>query len=80
MQSNPDIEDSDISKILKLVDAYLIVVGHSTQEKVVNLFNNKVFGVDSGLKNGEYGEVLIVENKRFFRGTLNGELIELVSK
>ena len=58
---NPDIKDSAISKILKLVDADHIVVGHSTQEKVVNLFNNKVFGVDSGLKNGEYGEVLIVE-------------------
>jgi hypothetical protein len=72
--------DTDVSKILKLVDADHIVVGHTTQEKIVNLFNNKIFGVDSGLKNGEYGEVLIIENKRFFRGTLNGELIELVSK
>ena len=72
--------DTDVSIILKLVDADHIVVGHTTQEKIVNLFNNKIFGVDSGLKNGEYGEVLIIENKRFFRGTLNGELIELVSK
>ena len=76
---NPDITDSDISKILKLVDADRIVVGHSTQEKVVQLFNNKIFVVDSGLKYGKYGEVLIIKNKRFFRGTLNGELIELVS-
>ncbi|MDB9722307.1 metallophosphoesterase [Candidatus Marinimicrobia bacterium] len=71
--------DTDISKILKLVDADHIVVGHTTQEKVVSLFNNKILGVDSGLKNGEYGEVLIIEDKRFFRGTLNGKLIELVS-
>ena len=76
---NPDITDSDISRILKLVDADHIVVGHSTQEKVVHLFNNKIFGVDSGLKYGKYGEVLIIKNKRFFRGTLNGKLIELVS-
>ena len=71
--------DTDISKILKLVDADHIVVGHTTNEKVVQLFNNKIFGVDSGLKSGKYGEVLIIENKRFFRGTLSGELIELVS-
>ena len=77
---NPDITDSDISKILKLVDANHIVVGHTTQKKVVHLFNNKIFGVDSGIKRGEYGEVLIIKNNRFFRGTLSGELIELVSE
>jgi len=76
---NPDITDADISRILKLVDSDHIVVGHSTNEKVIQLYNNKIFGVDSGLKYGKYGEVLIIKNKRFFRGTLNGELIELVS-
>ncbi len=82
---NPDITDSDISKILRLVGADHIVVGHTTEERVVHLFKNKIFGVDSGLKYGKYGEVLIIENKgffrraRFFRGTLSGELIELVS-
>ena len=82
---NPDITDSDISKILRLVGADHIVVGHTTEERVVHLFKNKIFGVDSGLKYGKYGEALIIENRgffrraRFFRGTLSGELIELVS-
>ena len=80
---NPDITHSYIRKILRLVDANHIVVGHTTQEQIVNLFSNKIFGVDSGLKYGKYGEVLIIRNKgffrkaKFFRGTLSGELNEL---
>jgi len=77
---NPDITDTDISKILKLVDSDHIVVGHTSNEEVVQLYNNKIFGVDSSIKKGKYGEVLIIKNKRFFRGTLNGKLIELVSE
>jgi hypothetical protein len=73
-----NLTDTDISKILKLVDSDHIVVGHTSNNEVVQLYNNKVFGVDSSIKKGKYGEVLIIENKRFFRGTLNGELIELV--
>ena len=75
---NPGVKDNDISNILSLVDADHIVVGHSTQEKVLQLFNNKIFCVDSGLKYGKYGEILIIENKRFYRATLSGELIELL--
>ena len=71
---------TDISKILKLVDADHIVIGHTTNEQVTQLFNNRIFVVDSGLKRGKYGEVLIIKNNRFFRGTLSGELIELVSE
>ena len=75
---NPGVKDNDISNILSLVDADHIVVGHSTQEKVLQLFNNKIFCVDSGLKYGKYGEILIIENKEFYRATLSGELIELL--
>ena len=77
---NNNLTDTDISKILKLVDSDHIVVGHTSNEEVVQLYNNKIFGVDSSIKKGKYGEVLIINNKRFFRGTLNGKSIELVSK
>jgi len=75
-----DLQGSDILKILKLVDTDHIVVGHTSNEKVVQLYNNKIIGVDSGIKNGKYGEILFIKNKRFFRGTLNGTLIELLSE
>jgi hypothetical protein len=36
-----------------------------------------VIGVDTGLKRGSYGEILIIKNGQFFIGTLNGELTKL---
>ena len=74
-----DLTDTDILKILKLVDADHIVVGHTSNEEVVQLYDNKIIGVDSSIKKGEYGELLIIKNNRFFRATLNGKLIELKS-
>jgi len=67
---------TDIDKVLKLLNAKTIVVGHTTQEKIIPLFNNKIFGVDSGIKYGLDGEILIIENKKFYRGDLNGKLTE----
>ena len=67
---------TDIDKVLKLLNAKNIIVGHTTQEKIVPLFNNKIFGVDSGIKYGLDGEILIIKNKKFYRGDLNGKLTE----
>ena len=72
-----DFEESDILKILKTVNANHIVVGHTSNEKIVQLYDKKVICVDSGLKRGEYGELFFVKNDQFFRATLNGRLIEL---
>ncbi|MDC3333544.1 metallophosphoesterase [Candidatus Marinimicrobia bacterium] len=69
--------DTDISNILKLVDANHIVVGHTSNKKVVQLYDNKIIGVDSSIKKGKYGELLIIKNKRFFRRTLDGRTYNL---
>ena len=76
-QKYGDLKEVDISRILKLLDSKHIVVGHTSEKEVVQLYNNKIFAVDSGIKRGEYGEILIIKNKRFFKGTLGGKLIEL---
>ena len=75
-----DLTDADISKILKMLNTKHIVVGHCSYDQVVQLYNNKIFGVDSSIKNGKYGEVLLIKKRRFFRGTLKGELIEFKKK
>ena len=69
--------DTDISNILKLVDANHIVVGHTSNKEVVQLYDNKIIGVDSSIKKGKYGELLIIKNKRFFRRTLKGKTYNL---
>lgn len=68
-----NLTDTHISKILKMVNSNHIVVGHCSNEKVVQLYNNKIFGIDSSIKKGNYGEILFIKNKQFFRGTLNGK-------
>ena len=75
-----DLTDADISKILKMLNTKHIVVGHCSYDQVVQLYNNKIFGVDSSIKNGKYGEVLLIKKRKFFRGTLKGELIEFKKK
>jgi hypothetical protein len=72
-----NLKDTDIVKILKLVDADHIVVGHTSNDRVVQLYNNKIIGVDSSIKKGEYGELLFIKNKRFSRATLSGKSIKL---
>ena len=72
-----NLKETDILKILEIVDANHIVVGHTSNERVVQLYNNKVIGVDSGLKRGTYGELFLIKDEQFFRATLSGKLIEL---
>lgn len=72
-----DFSIKDVNKILKLLNANHIVVGHTSQDKIVELFNNKIFAVDSSIKRGEYGELLLFDNYKFYRATITGDLIPI---
>ena len=72
-----DYTNTMVAYILSKFTSDHIVVGHTTKNKVVNLFEGRVIGVDTGLKRGSYGEILIIKNGQFFIGTLNGELTKL---
>ena len=71
-----NLVDADISKILTQVNSEHIVVGHCSNEKVVQLYDHKIFGVDSSIKKGTYGELLFIKNKQFYRGTLDGKKVK----
>ena len=71
-----NLVDADISKILTRVNSEHIVVGHCSNEEVVQLYDHKIFGVDSSIKKGTYGELLFIKNKQFYRGTLDGKQIK----
>ncbi len=60
-------------EILDHLNKKHIVVGHTSMKKVKSHFDGLIFSVDSSIKKGEYGEILIWENDQFFRGTLSGE-------
>ncbi len=71
-----EFNTSDLKKILKKVKVNEIIVGHTSQEKVKSYFDNQLFVVDSSIKNGEYGEILFIENGKFERGSPKGERLD----
>ena len=54
-----DLPDKEISDILSGIRSKHIVVGHCSNETVVELYDGKVYGVDSSIKLGEYGDCLL---------------------
>ncbi len=72
---NDNLAETQIDTILQKVDAQHMVVGHCSQERVLQLYHKKVFAVDSSIKNGRYGEVLFIDINEYARGTKSGEII-----
>ncbi len=70
-----NLSDQTIDSVLNRTSSKHIVVGHCSNETVVSLFDNKIFGVDSSIKKGRYGEVLFLLGNEFFRGTKDGKKI-----
>jgi hypothetical protein len=58
---------------LKLLDAKRIIVGHTSQTEVTELYDGRIYCTDSSIKNGKYGEILFIEGETVSRGTMDGE-------
>ncbi|SMD36321.1 Calcineurin-like phosphoesterase [Reichenbachiella faecimaris] len=64
--------ESKLDGVLDYFDKNHVVVGHTSQYRVASDFSNKVILVDSSIKVGEAGEILLVENGEFFVGNMDG--------
>jgi len=73
---NESLDDADVNTILNQISANHIVVGHCSQKKVLELYDQKIFAVDSSIKNAKYGEVLFIDVDSYARGTMKGEKIK----
>ena len=69
------LQKQEIVGILKDINSEHIIVGHCSNKEVVQLFDKRVFGVDSSIKWGLYGELLMIEKKSYKRATLEGKKI-----
>ncbi|MCK5171323.1 MAG: metallophosphoesterase [Bacteroidales bacterium] len=74
---DPNLTDIQVDRILQYFDTNHIIVGHTSMPNIVSLFHGKIFGIDSSIKFGDYGEALIYQNGEYYRGTVNGTLIKL---
>ena len=75
-----ELEEKDINRILKRVGGRRMVVGHTSFQAIRTFFDGKVLAVDSSMKFGSMGEVLLIENGHFVRGGLLGERIDLFAE
>ena len=67
-------------EILNQINSKHLIVGHCSNDEVVSRFGNKIFGVDSSIKKGKYGEILLIDKKKYYRGTLKGKKIKFKNK
>jgi len=73
----PEFKKSDLNKILRTLKVKHIVVGHTPHRTIQSLFDKKLLAIDSSIQFGGYGEVLLIENGKYFRGTRDGQKIEI---
>lgn len=71
------ISDNEISNILSYFDSNYLIIGHTSMPNIMSLKSGKIIIVDSGIKEGIYGEILIYKKNEFFRGTSNGMVLKL---
>ncbi|MGS0673490.1 shewanella-like protein phosphatase [Shewanella sp. 30m-9] len=64
--------EAELDKILAYFNVKHITVGHTSQKRVLGLFNNKVIAIDSSIKRGKQGELLLIENHELVRGLFDG--------
>ncbi len=74
---NRAFKQRDIDRILKKLEANHLVVGHTSFDAIKSYFGNRVFAVDSSIKFGSIGELLLIEDGVFQRGTLGGDVLNI---
>lgn len=66
-----NFNENKLDEILEYFNAEHIIVGHTTMDDIVYYFNNKVIAIDSGIKYGDQGNVLLYNNGVFSIGTID---------
>ncbi len=74
-----EFPEKEVDKLLRYFDINHIVVGHTSQDQVMGFFNNKVIAIDSSIKLGKSGELLLLEQGKLTRGLFDGTTLKLQS-
>ena len=74
---DPQITHLDLDKLLNYMQVKRIVVGHTTMSGVLSHYQGKVISIDSDIKSGKVGELLLFSDGQWQRGTLMGEKLSI---
>lgn len=72
-----EVATAALDEILDHFESSKIIVGHTSLEAVTAMFGGRVIAVDSSIKTGRNGEILIIENGETFRGMMDGSRLKL---
>ncbi len=75
--TDSDFCESKIDSILNFYGKKHIVVGHTPNNGVRSLFNNKILGSDSGISYKRPGEILLYKNGSFYKSCSVGIRVKL---
>jgi hypothetical protein len=68
---------AEIDLLLKHFDVNHLIVGHTSQKQIESRYQGRVIAIDSSIKEGNYGEILFIEQGKKWRGSLSGKVLPL---
>lgn len=71
------LETEDVLALTNRLGVARIVVGHTTLNHISSLHGGRVIAIDNGIKRGESGELLFIEDGKLSRGLLDGSRVPL---
>ncbi len=74
------IERQGLADLVESFGLNSIIVGHTSMSEITGYRDNRIILVDSGIKNGRHGEILLWQDGFFQRGLLDGSRTPLISK
>lgn len=69
---NGELATPEVQALVERLGLARIVVGHTTMDEVASFHGGRVIAIDSGIKRGESGQLLFIENGQLSRGMLDG--------
>jgi len=67
----------EIDLLLHHFEIDYLIVGHTSQTQIETRYQGRVIAIDSSMKNGEYGEILLIKNGKIIRGNVTGQQLIL---
>ena len=72
-----NFSEDKLDDVLTYFKVNHVIVGHTSLPNIASFYNEKLIGIDSSIKLGDYGELLLIDDNTFYRGTLHGALLKL---
>lgn len=69
---NGELATADVQALVERLGLARIVVGHTTMGEVASFHGGRIVAIDSGIKRGESGQLLFIEDGKLSRGLIDG--------